>query len=383
MVSSDLRKYSIAIAHMFLLVSAASAQEASPLITPTLGPGDDAFITRQSEVFLAEISLSLANCPPAVPEPRERTLALRLLDAVLHDTHSPNRIPVQRFFHERMERAISEIETQIPNEGMQIWKLYNHGFVVRTKSVTVGFDLHRGAARFRWDGPEGRKTVPCPDFPIADALAQRLVKQCDVLFISHEHRDHADAGIAGMFLDQGKPVVAPESALRDELFHGKITHMKREAHTVKELPIRNGATSLKVVVYPGHQYQDGGPENNVPLVISPEGFTFAHNGDQINDPYPKYQEDYVNWIDSVHKHHRVDVFITNCWTNDVLRMAKGLNPELVLTGHENELGHQMNDRVPYWGDEKFLVLNFSEMKRAYPTLVMTWGETYHFVPKRR
>ena len=75
--------------------------------------------------------------------------------------------------------------------------------------------------------------------------------------------------------------------------------------------------------------------------------------------------------------------MTNNWTNDVFRMVRGFDPELVLPGHQNELGHQMNDRVPYWGDGEFLKLNFEEMRAAYPTLDMTWGEKFLFVPKRR
>ncbi|NUM55755.1 MAG: MBL fold metallo-hydrolase [Candidatus Hydrogenedentes bacterium] len=364
-------------ASMLVVVFAASSDP----INPALGPGDDAFMSRQSEAFLSEIAKTLDTVPPAVPEPRERTLALRLLDAVLHDTHSPNQPSVQAFYHARMERAIQQMEKSRTTEGMQIWKAYNHGFVVRTSSITVGFDLFRGPARFRWDGPEGRKGVDAPGFPIPDAWADRLAAQCDVLFISHEHRDHADPYVAEAFLKLGKPVVAPVSVFADTPLQGRITHMKREAHTVQELPIQNGKVQLQVVVYPGFQYQDGGPENNVTLVISPEGYSFAHNGDQINDPYPQYQEDF-KWIDAVKDHHRVDLLMTNNWTNDVLRMARGFNPQLVIPGHENELGHQANDRVPYWGDETFLKLNFTEMKAQFPAVVMTWGETYRFVPNR-
>ena len=350
-------------------------------VDPALGAGDNAFIARQSESFLEEVAKTLDSVPPAVPEPRERTLALRLIDAVLHDTHSPNQPSVQAFYHARVERAIKQIEEARVGEGLQIWKLYNHGFIVRTPSITVGFDLFRGPAQFRWDGPGGRKAVDAPDFPISNALADRLAAQCDVLFISHEHRDHADPYIAEAFLKLGKPVVAPEGALKTASFHSRITHLLREADTVQTLPIQNGMVRLQVVIYPGQQYQGGGPENNVTLVISPEGYSFAHNGDQINDPYPEYQEDF-KWIDAVHERHRVDVLMTNCWTNDLLRMVRGFNPQLVVPGHENELGHQMNDRVPYWGDEEHLQLNLSEVKAQFPTVVMTWGETYHFTPVR-
>lgn len=350
-------------------------------INPSLGPGDDAFISRQSGGLLSEVGKTLDTTPPTIPEPRERVLALRLLDAVLHDTHSPNRMAVQDFYHARIEAAVKQIEETRVTEGMRIWKLYNHGFIVRTPSITIAFDLYRGPAKFRWDGPDERKVVDSPGFPISDALAERIASQCDALFISHEHRDHADPVFAEAFLKLGKPVVAPEPVLKDAPQHPRITHMKRDAHTVQTLPIHDGKVNLQVVVYPGQQYQGKGVPNNVTLVISPEGYTFAHNGDQINDPYPEYQEDF-KWIDAVKDHHRVDVLMTNCWSNDLLRIARGFNPQLVIPGHENELGHQMNDRVPFWGDEEHLQLNLSEVKAQFPTLTMTWGESFHFVPKR-
>jgi len=116
------------------------------------------------------------------------------------------------------------------------------------------------------------------------------------------------------------------------------------------------------------------------LVYTPEGMTFVHNGDQINDPYPAYQKDF-EWIDKVKDHHKVDVLMTNNWTNDVLRMVRGIDPKLVVPGHQIELGHPLWDRVPYWGDEQYLKLNFSEMMAEYPTLVMAWGESYRYKPE--
>lgn len=359
----------------------AFGQQPVSSVNPTLCSGDDAFIARQTQAFLAEVEATLRRVPPRIPESRERTLALYLLDAVLHDTHSPNRTAVQRFYHDRMTRAVGEIEQVRPRKGARIWKLYNHGFVVRTASVTLAFDVFRGPNAFRWDtADQGRKMVSCPDFPLSTDLMERLARQCDVLFISHRHFDHADELVAKAFLDQGKPVVAPEDVLARSPLHAQITHLRREAHTRQRLPIQQGTRTLDVVVYPGQQYQDGGIPNNVVLVFTPERMSFAHNGDQINDPYPDYQEDF-KWIDAIRDHHRVDVLMTNCWTNDILRMVQGFNPKLVLPGHENELGHQMNDRVPYWMDADYLKLNYPDLKASpYPVLVMTWGESYHYKP---
>ena len=58
--------------------------------------------------------------------------------------------------------------------------------------------------------------------------------------------------------------------------------------------------------------------------------------------------------------------------NEILRIANGFHLELILPGHENELGHPIDDRVPFWGDSQFLQLTYPELKRsAYRVIVMT------------
>jgi L-ascorbate metabolism protein UlaG (beta-lactamase superfamily) len=364
--------------------AALGEEGASVQVDPRLGADDDAFLNRQAAALLADVAETLAKVKPCAPEPRERYLALRLLDAVLHDVYAPNRPAVQEFFHRRMEQAAAEIENARVDEGATIWKLYNHGFVVRTHSVTLAFDLNPGTRGFRVTGPKGEEArVPCPGFPVPDETMARIADQCDVLFISHAHGDHAVESVARRFTERGKPVIAPDTVLAGSPIHKKITHMKREAHTLQTLPVQGGKTELRVVVYPGQQYQDKGTPNNVVLVFTPEGMSFAHNGDQINDPYPEYQEDYA-WIDKVREHHKVDVYMTNCWGNDLFRDVRGFDPKLVLPGHENEMGHPMWDRVPYWGDSEYLHITYPQLKASkYPVVVMTWGESYHYQPASR
>ena len=373
------------VALLVLLVSSVGAQEKrepGATIDPGLNERDDAFRSRQAEAILAEIDETLNRVPPRLPEPHERRLALLALDGVLHDVYAPNRAAVQAFYHARLARAVQEMEAGQVNEGARIWRLYNHGFVVRTPTVTLAFDVYRGPGRFRVDDPaRGRTAVASPGFPLPEDTLDRIVRQCDVLFVSHRHGDHADPGVAQTFVDLGKPVVAPPDIWERQPIHDAITHLEREAHTVQHLPIQDGARELAVVVYPGQQYQGGGVPNNVVLVFTPEGMSFAHNGDQINDPYPEYQEDY-KWIDVVRDHHRVDVLMTNCWLNDMYRFTRGFDPKLVIPGHENELGHPIFDRVPYWGDAEHLKLTYPQLLASeYPVLSMAWGESYHFTPK--
>jgi len=240
--------------------------------------------------------------------------------------------------------------------------LYNHGFLIRAKSVTIGFDLISG------------KTLGIEEFSIADDDMRRLINQCDVLFVSHYHGDHAEEWIAQSFIDLGKPVAAPPGLWKDKTIYAQITHLRREAHTKQILPVQGGKQKLEVVVYPGHQGES--IENNVVLVFTPESLSFSQMGDQSNI------EDF-KWIDEVGNNHVVDVLMPNCWTTDIARVAKGFNPALIITGHENEMAHTIDHREPYWltyqrreGSDRFG--GSSGIGYDTPLILMTWGESYYY-----
>jgi L-ascorbate metabolism protein UlaG (beta-lactamase superfamily) len=356
----------LTLAYLLALMAPGSAQTNQPassdLIDPTLNQTENQFLNNQAEALLDQASNVLLDYPPNWPEPAARQSALLLLDGVLHDVYAPYRPPVQEFFKARLKKAIDEIEQTEITDGARIWKLYNHGFIVRTNSVTVGFDLVRG------------KSVRVEEFSIENDDMGRLINQCDVLFISHYHGDHAEEWVAQSFIDQGKPVVAPPGIWKDKSIHAHITHLERVPHTEQMLTIQGGQQKLKVVIYPGHQGVD--IENNVSLVTTPEGFSFSQMGDQSN-------EDDFEWIDEVGNQHVVDVLMPNCWTTDIVRVAKGFNPALIITGHENEMGHTIDHREPYWltyqrrlGSERFG--GSRDVGYDNPLILMTWGESYHY-----
>jgi len=332
------------------------------LIDPALNEIQNQFMDNQALALLAQASEVLADNPPAWPEPPARKSALLLLDGVLHDVYAHHRYPVQEFFVTQMENAIKEIEKCEVSRGARIWKMYDHGFVVRTQSVTIGFDLIRGLSA-RAEG-----------FLIDQKMMTRLIDECDVLFISHYHGDHAEEWVAQSFLDQGKPVVAPPQVWEGKLIHKSITHLERTPHIPQTLSLQEGKQHLKVIMYPGHQGEK--IENNVPLLITPEGLSFSHLGDQSNSG------DFA-WIDEVGSHYEVDVILPNCWTTDIVRVTKGYKPALVITGHENEMGHTIDHREPYWltyqrreGSDRFG--GSSEIGYDTPLVLMTWGESYHY-----
>ncbi len=316
----------------------------------------DGFYNRQHEVTLDLVNELIKRFPPAIPEPIERHSALLLLDGVFHDKKAPDRKSVQNFLIGRITDVADEIAKTQPEEGAVIWKLYNDGFVVKTNSASVAFDIVSGKSA----GAEG--------FEIPENVIDKIVDNCDVLFISHKHSDHADISVAQKFIDQGKPVVAPDGVWNDSPVFNKIIHLAPIPEKVHQLKIKNGREQLKVKIYPGHQGYD--VQNNVALVTTSGGITFCQTGDQAND-------DDFKWIDKICEYNKVDILLPNCWTTDIKRMAKGINPKIIITGHENEMGHTIDHREPYW-------LTYERLYRSpFPKLLMTWGEKYFYRGRKK
>ncbi len=356
----------ISIAGLLVLITLSYAQniqsKSSDLIDPTLNERQNQFLNDEAEALLLQANRVLTNYPPGWPEPINRRSALLLLDGVFHDVYAPHRPAVQSFLKSRIKKAVNEIEqTEILN-GARIWKLYNHGLIIRTRSLTIGFDLVSG------------KSANIEGFSVEIDDINRLINQCDVLFISHLHKDHAEESIAQFFINQGKPVVAPPGVWKDKPIYTQITHLKRVSNIIQPLSVKNGQEELKVIVYPGHQGEN--TENNVYLVITPEGLSFSQMGDQ-------YNHDDFEWIDEVKNNYVVDILMPNCWTEDIARVAKGFNPAIIITGHENEMGHTIDHREPYWlSYQRKGILNSPEGNNdpGYdcPLILMTWGESYYY-----
>ncbi len=354
--------YSVLWIHLFFALSLSGQGRCDTCLSAR----SDAYMDRQQGVLLEEVFGVADVWPPAWPEPRIRQTALYLFDAVMHDRVVACRPAVQRVFHERISKAVAEMERTEVEEGAVIWKLYNMGYVVRTPSVTVAFDVVRG-------------TTAGAAFALSDTLIRRLARQCDVLFVSHKHRDHQDPVVARIFLKAGRPVVAPDQFWRDDPLFRKVTHLPRQAGRVQLLPLPARGDTLQVVIYPGHQMAS--IDVNVVLVITREGLRIAHLGDQVNDG--DFMPDFA-WIDHVKERFPVDIMITTVWASHLPRIAEGFSPELTLLGHEDELGHPVDDRDPWWGDTAWSEPSLRAFYRSsFPYLRMLWGESYHYLPRTK
>lgn len=309
----------------------------------------DVYLATQTEKsfgLINEILQDKKNLPSKKEPSQARKAALYLMDAILHDTRLDGSPVITKFIEDRYEKMVEDMKQPV-KKGIKVYKLYNDGFVVKTKSVTIGWDIYRGA-----------KMKNAPSL-ISNEVIQKVVDQCDIMFLTHNHPDHIDKVVVKMFTDAGKPVIAPTKTLKG---NDKVIRTRSEEIVNETFTAANGV-KLEATILPGHQ--DNMP-NNIYVITSPEGYTFTQTGDQWN------KED-LAWIVDVHKHIKpLDVLMLNCWVNSLPETVEGFSPKLVLFGHENELGHSIDHREAYW-------LSYDKLKTiSRPNCLMTWGEWYWY-----
>lgn len=333
-----MRRYVWIVCGLLGFLCIAHAQEKT---SPFWGK-QEVYLKNQTVKTFELVNQLLEENPPSTEAPSlARRSALMLLDGVLHDTRLDGNNVYTDFIDARIKMIITKLGQPLA-EGMRIYKLYNASYIVRTPSVTVAYDLYRGAAM---------KESPSL---ISDEVMRELVKQCDILFLSHNHSDHVDPVVVDYFLQEGKSVVAPDEVLPA---NKQVKHIREERIIERSFPVRNG--QLRVQILPGHQ---DALQNNIYVVKSPEGYTFAQTGDQ-------YHKEDLDWLLNVHTQiGSLDVLMINCWANSLYEVIDGFDPKLVLTSHENELGHTIDHRESYWTSYAKL----ASVRR--PKCLMTWAE---------
>lgn len=322
--------------------SNAQAQEKNTLEKSAFWGNSEAYLNKQAFRMFDLIDQALTENPPVPGAPMVRKLALYNLDAMLHETKYDDGEPLHGFIASRIDKVIADLSLPV-EKGMKVYKIYNDGFIARTGSVTLAFDVARGACK-------GKNLI-------SDASIRQIVDRCDVLFLSHNHGDHVDPVVVDMFLKAGKPVIAPTNVLPE---HKEIQHERSDKMIDKKIKLDKNK-KIRVKIFPGNQSE---LMNNIYVVTTDEKKTVAHIGDQYN------KED-MEWIVDIHRRiPQPDVLVVNCWTHRMSDLVDGFNPKLVVTGHENEMGHTIDHREAFW-------LTFRKMEKiSKKYIVMGWGEWF-------
>jgi len=255
------------------------------------------------------------------------------MDDLILGTYPPLHPESQWFFTKMLDKALVELKTEPVSEGASIWQIYNHGFIVKTPSVTFGIDLHD---YFR-----------TPQF-------LELANLIDAYFITHEHADHFSYQLISLMQSQNKPVVGPAEF--------PPAPIKMNAGDNRQI------ASLNVIAHDGLH-------GDIPLrqyeIITLEGLKILHTGDnQTSETLPLISN--------------VDILLLNSWINESggiswiegVRIAiEKIKPKVTLPGHMMELGHlgAVHPPVPYRDP---IASDNGNLASEY--YILGWGERYHF-----
>jgi L-ascorbate metabolism protein UlaG (beta-lactamase superfamily) len=252
-------------------------------------------------------------------------------DMILHN-YPPLHPEAKPFFKTMLKKAILEIKYEKITDGASVWQIFNHGFVIKTPTVTFGIDL------FDYFNTE-------EFMELADLL--------DVYLVTHSHIDHYSIRLIIEMAKQGKPIVGPF-----EFNHATKKMGPGQDAYFSGLYIRahDGLHSLPV-----RQYE----------IQTPEGLKILHTGDnQTSATLPLVSD--------------VDILLLNSWINESgfisniegVRIAiNKIKPKVTLPGHIMELGHLGGwyppepYRDPIASDDGSLISDF---------YILGWGERYHY-----
>jgi len=285
----------------------------------------------------------------------ERKNAFFLTDALTHYPF-PHNDSLKEMFISRYKKAIKQIKETKVEKGVVIWNLYNMSYIVKIKNITIAFDLIRFTPALIKEGEED----------LHKKILRELVELCDILFVSHNHDDHADPYVAQEFLLQNKPVIAGNDIFAEENFSAKVTRLHPDG-IKREFIVPNINIKILLRIYPGHQaIAPNVPiDNNFTVITLDDNISIAHSGDQC------WENDF-KWIDSVYKDVDVDVLMINTWTLSPERLTKGVRPKIILPGHVNEMSHEIISRVPFWK-------SYNNWKNEGDKVVhLFWGESYKY-----
>lgn len=241
---------------------------------------------------------------------------------------------VYKFYQLMLEKTMIEIRAEKVEEGATVWQIYNHGFIVKTSTVLLGFDL------YDYYGSANLKNL-------ADIL--------DVMFISHNHADHLCPELEQAMVNWNKPVIRNVNPA--------MTHVSTTINlgdSVNELNLivtqHTGLHNIAVQMFE---------------VVTPEGIRIFHTGDnQTSETLPVIPD--------------VDILLLNAWVNESgwtssiegsRNAINKIKPKVTLPGHILELGHVISGSYTVTYSDAYIVNDF-DLGCEYH--VLAWGERYHF-----
>ena len=282
---------------------------------------------------------ALAEIPPSFEESPEREGALMILDypSILDDKtkNTPQSAKdawmnaMKEVYGNRCERLKNFLEEPAPSEGVDIFKLYNMGVILKSSGECIAIDFRSQYG-----------------IPFSPTDIELLVKSVDALFITHFHADHTDIALIEALLKAGKNVFAPDpKAISKDLAEKYPNNFVEIYSEGGERIVQIGSATVRM--FGGHQGK--GCLNNVYL-LEMGGLKLVHTGDNAN----------INLYDKIGSEHKVDVLMPALWERMISVIAR-TRPSKVIPLHELELGHQPHARVEHrWAYDQISYMKLTD-----------------------
>jgi L-ascorbate metabolism protein UlaG (beta-lactamase superfamily) len=309
--------------------------------TVTLAPATQ---TTEEQSPYSQIQSMLQSNPACGGDETIRKAAILMLDEILKSSSATFDPDLAAFYRERMAFVESEINEPVMS-GVRIWSMYNHGFIVKTPSTIFAFDLINGYRQW--------------DYQIPDSI----LKQIQVLFVSHRHEDHRDLSVIAAVKGFGGQVVMPSEDSVGNF--GTVYLSAGDEVTVAGLQVK-AYDGLHDII-PVRIFQ----------VTTPEGVTIMHTGDnQTSETLP-------NGV-------TVDILLLNAWVNEsgsaspvvgIRNSINKLQPKLTILGHIQEMSHRydpsdVKSRLSYEA-----IIDAGDAPLPGELSIQIWGEHCDFPTK--
>lgn len=232
--------------------------------------------------------------------------------AAMENTH-----PILYYLHKAISTSVAEIRSTTVKQGAVIWKLYNMGYVVKTKVACFGIDINQ---------PGSAQLAPLLDFVIS----------------SHVHGDHSNAELLDAMTAAGKPVYSPFYS------KGVLINSTRE--------FSHGEVKLRFTM---------NVQGDVPVIVSQiDCGASAHN-------YTIYHIGDARSVAGFNPDKHINLFMLHIENAmNVFEAVARVKPGITVYDHVMELGHAVNKWR--WSYQ----YTYNKIKQLQPAsnYVLTWGE---------
>lgn len=218
------------------------------------------------------------------------------------------------YLAEARARFLSWLDKPAPaDRTLEIFKVYNMGYCLRTAKHTVLFD-------FRWDGTTEE--------------ANRIASKADIIFLTHNHGDHFSDNMMNAMANAGKYMILSADKVPG------YTDLTKKYVMTETFATPIDCDGMKVQGFLGDQ--SGTP--CFVYAIDFDGWRFAHGGDN----------QVVEAEGQLANYEAMDVFTIAIFSRiqSIMGFATkapnaGKRETLFLTSHENERNHDVPGRVAF------------------------------------